>query len=323
VKRLGVELFCLGTLLSVPVRAQPQADAALADDPKRTDSLARWRTARATEEPPLTTAEPPLTTAELRDAYPDLELSATPHRRVGLFLGAVAPFQLIALGFSADVYFLPRFRVSSFVTGGALKNSQESRISMYAELGLGLVLGRWRRTTTIALPAPSSSPSTARSYSTDTAVLHGTVPVSHSLEVELGAITGYYPLYRCVDGCITTASTRPTLERFDARQLLIPFAGLRYGYYRWARSRSVPFRSTQRFEVSADLLTRPVNNNPPPGLVDADARPIKRGTVGARVTLRLPAIQTSPTAPAIGLDVVAGYLPSPGDVILQFSFSVL
>jgi hypothetical protein len=56
------------------------------------------------------------------------------------------------------------------------------------------------------------------------------LPSSHQLFVEGGAITGFVGLTRCLANCGSYPESPQVLESV-ARQLLIPFGGLRYVYY--------------------------------------------------------------------------------------------
>lgn len=141
-------------------------------------------------------------------------------------------------------------------------------------------------------------------------------PRSHSLEVEAGILSGQYVLYECLADCLEPVGARRM--RRAGSQLAVPFAGVRYVYFRWARSSKTPFRSTQRFQAAAQLLSRPINN-PEAGLQDVRGRTIERGPVGGRLILQFPGVQRSPDSLALSADLTVGYLPSPSDAIVQVS----
>jgi hypothetical protein len=148
----------------------------------------------------------------------------------------------------------------------------------------------------------------------------GIVPSSHSLEVEAGMLSGYYALYRCTAACDEPQVSARTMAN-AGRQLAVPFAGLRYVYYRFARSRETPFRAKQRFLLGADVLTRPIDN-PAAGLQNVRGKVIEQSPVGGRVAIQFPGFQKNPNSLAMSMDLTLGYLPSPSDVIVHASLAL-
>lgn len=289
--------------------AQPQDDAALAELPKERVSPFHPEMREKVDE------GPPLTLEQLHQEYSDLEAQATPRSGLGLFIGGLVPFQLMAVGLGADVYAIPRLRLSAFVSVGMSPTlNRESFVNGYVEASVGVAVLRSVGLTSVRLPEPPTrlklDPQAPPRFQ------RGLVPRSHSLEVEAGILSGQYVLYECLADCQEPVQARRM--RRAGSQLAVPFAGVRYVYFRWARSLKTPFRSAQRFQAAAQLLSRPINN-PEPGLQDVRGRTIERRPVGGRVILQFPGVQRSPDSLAFSADLTVGYLPSPSDAIVQVS----
>jgi hypothetical protein len=110
------------------------------------------------------------------------------------------------------------------------------------------------------------------------------------------------------------------MQRYGS-QLAVLFGGVRYGYYRWARSRQTPFRTTQRFLVAADLLVRPLNELPA-DLQNVRGKTIEQSPVGGRVALQFPGFQREPDSLYISFNLTLGYLPAPSDLIALASMAL-
>ena len=325
-------LACLGLTVPRLAHAQPQDDAALAEEPAEPEELeerpkneAQARLQRKRQLEAEMAATLPLTSAEMRQAYPDLEIDNTPHVKLGIFLGALVPFQVLGFGLSTDIYVAQPLRLSGFTSLGITPGLNNKPVwNAYAEVGLGFVLAQWMRETTVKLPVRVVRPGLGRvsvSPATEDPVMRrGTLPVAHSLKLEAGMISGYYGLWRCTADCENPDFSERTLEG-RATQLAVPFAGVRYVYYRWARSLETPFRSVQRFQFAADVVTRPIND-PEPGLLNVRGKVIKQSPVGARFIFKLPGFQKDPNSLAASLDFTVGYFPSPSDLILLTSFAL-
>jgi hypothetical protein len=319
-RRLGLYVISLGLSLVLPrvASAQPQDDAALADDKPRGRTL--WHNSVKDPEPePEPDLEPVMTTDELRRAYPDLELETNPGTTVTVSTSVLYPFQSIALAIGSDVYALPRLRVSAFLSAGFLNAASASwRFSVYGEGGIGLVVARWQSQTIAHLPVVAAR--FRRQDPTDGPIARAVVPSSHALELEGGVLSGYYALYRCTANCDSEASVRT--RETAGKQLVIPYAGLRYVYYRLARSKQAPFRSASRFQVAAHVLVAPFDP-PDPQLFRVlwEDHP-SHDPVGGRIVFRLPAFKCAILGPCFGLDFTAGYLPSPSDFLGSVSVSV-
>jgi hypothetical protein len=247
----------LGLSLALPrvASAQPQDDAALTDDKPQGRTL--WHNSVRDPDPePEPDLEPVMTTDELGRAYPDLELQTTPGTTLTVSTSTLYPFQSIALAIGTDVYALPRLRLSVFLSAGFLNAASDHwRFSVYAEAGVGVVVARWQSQIIAHLPVVAAR--FRRQDPTDGPMARAVVPSSHSLELEAGALTGYYDLYRCTANCDSEPSVRT--REAAGKQLVIPYAGLRYVYYRLARSQQAPFRSTSRFQVATHVLVAPFN----------------------------------------------------------------
>lgn len=315
-------MVCLGLSGVAPlVQAQPQDDAALADEGQSSWPKGRsvWGDPKKPDPEPEADLGPIMTTDDLRRAYPDLELRATSGSTLTVGTSTLYPFQSIALGLGADVYPLPALRLSSFLSCGFTPTLNEKwKFSLYGEAGVGVAVMRWQSRTVVELPVVAAR--LRREEPGNTPIARAIVPSSHALELEAGMLSGYYDLYRCTENC----SAEPALRTRVAAgsQVLIPYAGLRYVYYRLARSKQAPFRAASRFQLAADVLTAAVNP-PDPSLFSVfhNERP-GRHPIGGRVVVRLPAFKCAILGPCLGLDLSGGFIPSPSDALVTASLSV-
>jgi len=150
------------------------------------------------------------------------------------------------------------------------------------------------------------------------------LPSSHGLFVEGGALTGYIGLKRCTTTCGGTEDLNPQYASV-ARQLVMPFAGLRYVYYSEAY---IPRPSTMRIrytQVFAHVLFRPYNQ--PRGDLSylGDGR-VDRSALGMRVGAVFPVSPFCLNALVLGgrcaqTSLSLGYTPFPA--ILMFEFHAL
>lgn len=334
---MGVGALGVSLGVSCTAHAQPQDDAALADVPDK----ARPHASSSPLSPSPTSpedesrddeSEPVLTTAELRRAYPDVELRTAPFLTLTLVGAGIYPFQAVGLGLGVDVYPLERLRLSAVGTGGSMPTVNDRwTYSLYGEAGLGLVVARWRGQTIAELPVfaaryyrPRRTPGARFLWGddrpTDGPVVRALVPTSHSLELEAGAFTGRYPLYRCTAHCDEDPRLVEHTNEDAGLQAVFLYAGVRYVYYRSARSEQAPFRSLAWFEAAVDALTNPVTPNDS-GLFNLYDHHPSHGPLGVRVKLRIPAIKCIPNGPCIGVDLMGGYLPSPADA--TFSVNIV
>jgi hypothetical protein len=315
----------LGLAMARPALAQPQDDAKLADDEAPKPEAQSWSQmgpgASFGDTPapaPEPADQPPLSTEQLRALYPDLELQATPaHVRLTVFFGSIYPFLLAGGGIGADIEVAPRWRLSSFAAAGLTTAWNSPSAGVFVELSTGFSVLRWLRETSVAVPEPvrwmsRHAPEEGRK------MLRAVVPTSHSVEVEGGALVGSHPLYRCTDNCDDPDLDKRTVQQ-EVGYLTVPFVGLRYSYYRWARSSEGAFRSTSRFEAEADLLTKPISN-PASDLLNAQGKAISESPVGGRVVLKIPT--SACTGACLGLDLMGGYLPSPSSALFSASLVV-
>jgi hypothetical protein len=320
----GIGVWAVGLGLSVAVArvalAQPQDDAALADDQDERatprDTMSGSYGSKSAPEPEQE-LEPVMSTEGLRRAYPDLELLTTPPPTLTVGMSGVYPFLDIAIGVGFDVYALSRLRLSGFAAGGMTYTvARKWAGGDYAELGVGVTLMRWGSQTTVELPVVAAR--FHRKYGDVGPIARAILPSSHSLELEAGAITAYDILYRCTSRCNDL-----DYATFDSvgSQLLLPYAGLRYAYYRRATSQQAPFRSTSRFQLAADLLINPLKA-PDLNLYTPLRNHPGNSPVGARVVFRFPAFRCAILGPCFGLDLTGGYLPKPSDLLLSVGFTL-
>lgn len=301
-------------MATLPAFAQPQDDARLADDgPTKPQGRTLWRVDRKLE-PEL---QPVMSTAELRAGYPDLELRTVPGATVTVGISTIYPLQAIAFGVGTEFYLQDVVRVSSFLSCGLTPTVNEQwQFSLFGELGLGVPILRRRSETVVELPIIAAR---LRRQEPEGPIARAVVPSGHSLEVEAGMLSGTYNLYRCTANC-DGVSPLPTREPVGMR-LWVPYAGLRYVYYRLARSEQAPFRSASRFQMAADVLVAPYDP-PDPDLFNLYDEHPSNDRIGGRVVLKLPAITCTMLGPCFGIDMSGGYLPSPADVLVTFGLSV-
>lgn len=324
---------CVASITS----AQPQDDAALAEVEETRIAPSNYSPMSPSGAPPTAATqdeeiEPPLTTDELRKAYPDLELKTTQTFFLSVIGAGIYPFQAAALGLGVDAYLFERLRLSAVATGGGVPTAGDAwTYSLYGEAGVGFVIARWPGQTVAALPVlaaryyrPRRGPAERYLLGDDRPtggpVVRAIVPTSHSLELEGGAFTGRYPLYRCTAHCDEDPGVVAHVKEDAGLQVAFLYAGVRYVYYRWARSEQAPFRSMAWFEAAVDALTNPFTPDDA-GLFNLYDNHPSHGPLGVRVKLRAPAIKCIPNGPCLGVDLMGGYLPSPADA--TFSINVI
>lgn len=333
VRAAGIGILGVSALFAKSARAQPQDDAALADSeehiPAATSGSTLWPS-RPEPKPEEEDSEPVLTTAELGRAYPDLELRTAPSWNMTVIGQGIYPFQAVAIGLGVDAYPIERLRLSAVATGGVIPAVNDRwTYSLYGELGLGIVVARWASQTVVELPViaaryyrPRRGPVARYFWGDDRPtggpMVRALVPSSHSLELEGGAFTGRYPYYRCVADCDEDPSQVAHANEDASKQLVFLYAGVRYVYYRWARSAQAPFRSLGWFEASVDAVTNPAKPDDAQLFNPYDSPP-SHGPIGVRVKLRIPAIKCIANGPCLGFDVMGGYLPSPADALASIN----
>jgi hypothetical protein len=321
--------------------AQVQDDAALADVPDEKPPPApagapssttlsgtgfddRAETTNQQQEAEL---GPPLTTAELRAAHPDLQFRVTPPPTLTVSLTSIYPFQPLGIGLSFDVYALPWLRLDALTSvGGTPTVTDRWRVSLYGETGLGIVVLRSPSqvvTEIKALPTLAGRNFHSKRSAFDRAMLgeeppppgsfvRALVPDFHSLELEGGLFSGQYPLYRCTANCAEDPSVVEHTNEDASLQVTAVYAGLRYVYFRWARSEQVPFVSRFGVEAAVDAITNPFWRSDPHLFNLYDSHPA-HDPVGVRVKLRITGAKCAANGPCVGFDLMGGYLPSPAD----------
>jgi hypothetical protein len=328
VRKIGVWLV-VGAGVAVPCAAwaQPQADAELAAVPQKETYPRPWSIEGATpaRPRPKPTAEepedPPLSTEELRKQLPDIELRDEPHHsKLGVYLGILFPFQYFAAGLSSDAYVTPRWRINALATAGVSPAWHgKSKFSPYGELSVGFAIKRWHTTAVVDLPQRQQL-FTKLVPEAERPTYPAELPSSHSIELELGYMVGLIPLYRCSANCDAEDLGARTVED-ETPWLVSALAGIRYYYFRWARSKTARFRSTMRFQATADLITRTLLNQPAADLQNYQGQTISRSPVGGRLTLQVP-LHRCVAAACFGINMTGGYFPSPGTPIVAMSVIV-
>jgi hypothetical protein len=339
--RFGAAAVVWGVGLEGVAFAQPQDDAALADvpdeKPSRNGSLAlapgfkQQSSAVAAQQD--AEPQPAMTTEELRRAHPDLELRVMPPPTLTVFLTGMYPFQSLGFGLGLDMYALPRLRLSAIGTAGIVGAvNDELRVSLYAEAGVGFVVLRWPGQATAELPSLATRSFHSSRTAFDRFMLgdeapparlyaHALVPSSHSLELAGGLFTGTYPLYRCTEHCNEDPGVAPHTNEDASSQVTLLYAGVRYVYYRWARSAQVPFRSLAGFEAGIDAIANPFTPADTNLFNLYDHHP-SHHPVGARVKLHIRGLKCALSGPCLGLNLMGGYLPSPSDALFSINLEL-
>lgn len=321
--------------------AQPQDDAALADAPDERPAVSASPVSPTSpgndERPPAADEQkeadrpPPMTTAELRRAYPDLQVRDVPPLTLGIYVNSVYPLQTFGLGVGLEVYALPRLRLSVMGAVGASQvANDEWSPSFYTEASMGVVLLRGTGRTVAELPSSASRHFRSKRTAFDRFMLgeeqppaelydHALVPTSHSLELEGGLFSGLYPLYRCTAQCDQDPTERTKADA--SRQVTLLFAGVRYVYYRWARSRLAPFRTLAGFEAAVDAIHNPVAPVDPQLFNLYNTHP-SHDPIGVRVNLRFRGVKCTDDGPCVGFNLMGGYLPSPSDGLFSANIEV-
>lgn len=324
--------------------AQVQDDARLADAPEEPKpsrpavesaspggypgSAASSAGSVTEEEPEL---PPPLTTAELRATYHDLEVLSTPPPRLTLGLTSIYPFQAFGLGLSVDVYVLPRLRLSGAVSIGASPVTEnEWNVAFYGEAGVGVGLVRWASEKETEIPGQLTP--IGRNFHSKRSgfeqfmlgpdpfppgsFVRAIVPSFHSLELEGGVFSGTFPFHRCTGNCTEDETERT--NRGATRMVNGLFAGVRYVYFRWARSARARFAARFGFEAAIDAITSPFWRDDPTLLNVRNFHPASH-PVGARAKVRLVGLKCGPEGGCFGMDIMTGYLPAPEDALVSVS----
>ena len=257
-------------------------------------------------------ADPPQTFAQLQSAYPDLEVYRAQPTTLTLYVGSFYPFQTASFGLGSDVRVVDRLRLSAILAGGfSSALGSALKVSAYGELSFGLSVARFETETTVELPIVAAR--FHRKDVGDSPVSRARVPASHSIEVEGGAFSGSYFLYRCTESC----ASNPRSAAVDASEYVTtPFAGVRYVYFRLARSKQAPFRSVSRFQLGIDALFAPFGA-PDGALFNGRDKHPSHDPLGVRVQLKLPAITCRVMGACLGLNATGGYLPTPSDALVN------
>jgi len=179
----------------------------------------------------------------LRQRLPDLRTRAEPRVWQGTVgFGSRLVYVLLDVEGSLDVYPAPWLRLG-FIYAAGVGTAWDGRqtTATFAQYGEGMVgLRLWSTRTQVDVDLQlrrsvgnygQALPGWARPRNGDFAeVLPVWLPSSHHLFIEGGALTGHVGLKQCSANCEPNAPDLPTYSALS-RQLVIPFAGLRYVYY--------------------------------------------------------------------------------------------
>jgi hypothetical protein len=314
-----------------PVPAPAGAPSSIATTPARTGFDDRSETTNEERQKQEAELDPPLTTAELRVAHPDLQFRVTSPPTLTVSLTSIYPFQPFGIGLGYELYALPWLRLNALMSvGGTPTVNDRWRVSLYAETGIGIVLLRSPSqvvTEIKELPTLAGRNFHSKRASFDRfmfgeeppppgSFVRALVPAFHSLELEAGGFSGQYPLYRCTANCAEDPSVIAHTNEDASLQVTAIYAGLRYVYFRWARSEQVPFVSRFGVEAAVDAITNPFTPRDPNLFNLRDSHPV-HDPVGVRVKLRIIGAKCAANGPCVGFDLMGGYLPTPADALVS------
>ncbi len=254
--------------------------------------------------------------AELKQAMPDLELrELPPPLNLGLGLYAIIPFQVVGIGVRLEAFPIESLRLEALYSAG-LGWRDDPVFSNYAEASLGFrVIGARSERRVDVLREPKAE-SVGRPWGTPSPTedveLRVWLPSYHALFVEGGMLTGLAVLNRCTANCDNALESDDVLQAAD-RQVLVPFAGLRYLYFVHAASDKRKDLTRKRLvQLYAHLLFATINE-PAEDALWPDGRRVTRGALGARGGLEMPACSSG----CLSGFIDGGYLPSPGSLLLS------
>lgn len=215
---------------------------------------------------------PTLSFAQLRELFPDLQARQAPPFRWQLGLGSHVPFQLAAIGVDFEGFAVPWLRLSGSYGAGISTQDKQLVFSNYAEASIGVRVYMTHTTTNQEL--------TMRPNGAKPRTLHAALPVYNGLLLEAGVITGLIAWERCATNC---GAPSPDDRNFDdySRQLVLPFAGIRYLYYYDVASDHAGMRHRAFTEAYADVILAPFDPLPNDALWERS--PINRAAAGARL----------------------------------------
>lgn len=274
---------------------------------------------------------------QLRARFPSLELRAEP-RSVQGSIGVGTNGLYLPGNFEAtlDLYPWPWLRIGLvYALGFSFKwNEIDKRPDVvFGQYGEAAVGGRiWSRHSEahedlqlrhsiggygVALPGSSTSAQNSLAE-----VVPVSLPSSHQLFIEGGALTGFVGLTRCLANCRSDVSEGAQVLGSVTRQLLIPFAGLRYVYYSEAVMARPSIQIVRYGQVFVDVLAHAFNA-PSGDTLYLNGHLAGHPPVGLRVGGVLP-VSPFCIAARLGMDGVCaeagaslGYLPFPDFALLE------
>ncbi|RYZ07219.1 MAG: hypothetical protein EOO73_12675 [Myxococcales bacterium] len=276
--------------------ASSSFSASAAAEPRSWPGLASKQAQREDEDEPEVER---LSREQLRQRLPALRTRGEP-RVVQGSLGFGIRFYYLPLSVEGtlDLYPLPLLRVGLvYAVGLGIKwdgTQATGTFAQYAEAMAGVRL--WGRASEVDADLQlrrsiggygEALPSVLRPRRGDFAeVLPVWLPSSHQLFAEAGALTGYTGLLECASGCGGARAERE--YRSLARQVLIPFAGLRYVYYSEALNAKPSVNRVRYGQLYAHVLLHAFNQ-PSPDAYFWNGDRVQRSPVGFRVGGEIPA----------------------------------
>jgi hypothetical protein len=271
--------------------------------------------------------------AALQARLPGLRTRAEPRSLQGSFgFGVRFLYLPLSLQGTLDAYPVPWLRLGAIYGAGlSFKSENEKTLlafAQYGEAAIGLRL--WHTLTEVDAELQlqrsvggygEALPSWLRPSKGDFAdVVPVWLPSSHHLFVEGGALTGFIGLKRCTANCDPLSRVAPPEYVDFTRQLLVPFAGLRYVYYSEALSDKPSIHRVRYGQLFAHLLFDGFNRP------DFDASylngdRVDRNAFGVRIGGQLP-VNPLCIAALLGgscahVTATLGYTPYPAFLIFE------
>lgn len=270
----------------------------------------------------------------LRARFPMLRLSRQPRALATLGVGSYGLYLFGGIEGTFDWYPVDRMRVGLVYAFGFTLDWDEERrntgvrAAQYAEAVVGArVWGRESESEEeLQLRRSIGGYGVARSewlkrWSKEPPGVPVSLPSSHGVFIEAGAMTGLAGLKRCVANCESTVSGEKVM-RSVARQLLIPFAGVRYVYYSEAAMDQPPVHIRRHGQLFGHLLVHAFNAPSGETLYLNDHR-AGHPPLGFRIGGTVP-MSASCIAAIVGIHGACaeaggsiGYLPFPDFVLLE------
>ncbi len=248
--------------------------------------------------------------AALLEAIPDIALRPwPPPTDISILFGGHTRFQLVGGGVGISGFPVNWLRLSAFYGAGVALDLEGSFFSSYAE---GIVSFKLFGVDSGSMKDVYDKEAGFFTRPRPKLVLTARLPSHHGFLAEGGVFTGTVALQRCVANCELESEVLAQRKR----QLVYPFAGLRYIFYTEARSKKRPLvERVAEVHAFGHVIARPLNDWRPAGYYGR--RQVNEPqNLGFRVGTVLPVCRTPG---CFGAGISLGVLPSPRALMLDLS----